>query len=217
MTKPHLILGNANYSSWSMRPFLVLKRAEIEFTTEFLPIRTDEFKARLSEVSPFALVPTLLLGGDAIGDSLAIAEWAAEENPLLWPKDDVMRAKARMLTAQMHGGFSGIRSELPMNLKRVGKPRASLSDDVHADISKLSAAWGQCLETYGGPFLFGEWSIADAFYTPVATRFQSYGIELPEPLQSYVETLLKQSDYLEWLAIAKSETWVIEDVDQNFD
>lgn len=209
---PHLILGNARYSSWSMRPWLVLKRAGIEFTTEFLPLRTDDFRARMQKETPFALVPALRLGDDVIGDSWAICEWAAEQIPSLWPRTDIERAKARMLAGQMHAGFMAIRREMPMDLFHRAEPAVSPSEDVMKDISKLSIGWGQALERSGGPFLFGSWSIADAFYTPVATRFRTYGIDLPEPLQSYCETLLDQPEFLEWEAIARKETWVIEDL-----
>lgn len=216
MSLPHLILGNARYSSWSMRPYLALKRAGIEFTTEFLPLRTEEFRARMRQVSPFALVPTMLLGDDAIGDSWAICEWAAEQVPSLWPKDEILRAKARMLAGQMHAGFMPIRREMPMNLGRINKPRAELGEDVMQDIAKLSAGWGQALEQSGGPFLCGDWSIADAMYTPVATRFLSYGIKLPTLLQDYCDHLLQQPEYLEWKALADAETWVIDDMEQNY-
>ncbi len=211
MTQPHLILGNARYSSWSMRPFLVFRRAGLEFTTEFLPLRTDMFRSRMAGISPFALVPAMRLGDDVIGDSLAIAEWVAEQYPSLWPSDDVQRARARMLTGQMHAGFMALRREMPMDLFHRAEPASPPGEDVMKDISRLSAAWGQALESSGGPFLFGDWSIADAFYTPVAARFRSYGVDLPEPLQSYCEHLLKQPEFLEWEAIARKETWVIED------
>lgn len=208
---PHLILGNARYSSWSMRPFLVLKRAGIAFTTEFLPMRTDTFRARMNEVSPFGLVPVLKLGDDAIGDGWAICEWAAEQVPSLWPRDEIARARSRMLAGQMHAGFMALRRECPMDLFHRAVPAMVPGEDVMKDISKLSSAWGRELERSGGPFLFGDWSIADAFYTPVATRFRSYGIALPEPLQSYVVHLLKQPEFTEWEAIAQKEDWVIED------
>ena len=123
MTTPHLILGNARYSSWSMRPWLVLKHAGIEFTQEFLPLRTDDFRSRMSGETPFALVPTLKLGDEVIGDSWAICEWAAEQVPSLWPEDPVQRAQARMLAGQMHAGFMNIRRELPMDLERFVEPR----------------------------------------------------------------------------------------------
>ena len=216
MTLPHLILGNAVYSSWSMRPWLVLKRAGIEFTTEFLPLRTDEFRARLAKVSPLGLVPVLKLGDDVIGDSLAISEWAAEQVPSLWPRDEIRRAQSRMLAGQMHAGFMNIRRELPMNLRRTGVPRSALDDSVMQDISKLSKAWGRALEVSGGPFLFGDWSIADAMYTPVATRFRSYAIDLPLELADYCALLLEQPEFLEWEALAAREDWVIEAMDTEY-
>lgn len=211
MSLPHLILGNARYSSWSMRPWLVFKRAGIDFTSEFLPLRTDEFRARMAKVSPFALVPTLVLGDEVIGDSWAICEWLAEQVPSLWPRDEFKRAQARMLAGQMHAGFMNIRRELPMDLYRDNEPRVTLADEVMADVSKLSAAWGQALHKSDGPFLFGDWSIADAFYTPVAARFRSYAISLPVELQTYCDTLLSTPEFLEWKSMADKEDWVIED------
>jgi glutathione S-transferase len=216
MVVPHLILGNARYSSWSMRPYLVLKRAGIEFTTEFLPLRTDEFRARMRDVSPFALVPTLQIGDEIIGDSLAISEWAAEKVPSLWPEDSLRRAQARMLAGQMHAGFMNIRRELPMNLGRDSEARETLEEGVLLDIEKLILGWRSALEKSGGPFLFGDWSIADAMYAPVATRFRTYDITLPWDAQAYCSTLLDQPEFLEWNKIAEGETWVIEDVEQNY-
>ena len=216
MTKPHLILGNAAYSSWSMRPYLVMKRAGMDFTTEFVPLRTQAFRDYLPKVSPFGLVPTLKLGDDAICDSLAISEWAAEEVASLWPQDQLQRAKARMLTGQMHAGFMSIRRELPMNLNRSGVPRETLDDEVVEDITKMSKALGQQLHNSGGPFLFGDYSIADAFYTPIATRFESYGIGLEPIVQAYMANLLEQPEYLAWKAIADAEEWVRDDIENDY-
>lgn len=213
---PHLFLGNARYSSWSMRPWLVLKRAGIAFTHEFLPLRTDEFRTRMAQVSPFALVPTLRLGDEVFGDCWAICEWAAEQVPSLWPSDALARGQARMLSGQMHAGFMNIRRELPVNLGRYAQPRETLDEGVLADIEKLIRGWNFALEESGGPFLFRDWSIADAMYTPVATRFQSYGISLPPDLQMYCSTLLEQPEYLEWAALAENETWIIEDTEHNY-
>ena len=198
MATPHLILGNAVYSSWSMRPWLVLKTAGIEFTQEFLPLRTDEFRTRLAEVSPFALVPTMTIGDQVIGDCWAICEWAAEQVPGLWPEDPMARAEARMLAGQMHAGFMNIRRELPMDLRRFADPRDELDESVLSDIEKLARGWRFALEKSGGPFLFGEWSIADAMYTPVATRFRSYDISLPPDLQAYSTSLMETDEFAEW-------------------
>lgn len=212
MTTPHLYLGNARYSSWSMRPWLVLKRAGIEFTQEFHPLRQDVTRAYMAEVSPFALVPSMKLGDELIGDSMAISEWAAEQVPGLWPTDPVARAQARMLAGQMHAGFMNIRREMPMDVLRYGEPRTELDESVLTDIEKLVRGWRFALEKSGGPFLFGEWSIADAFYMPVASRFRSYDITLPPDLQVYSSGLLETPEYLEWHALAEAETWVIEDL-----
>lgn len=216
MAAPHLILGNARYSSWSMRPYLVLKRAGIEFTTEFLPLRTDEFRTRMKAVSPFALVPTLQIGDEVIGDSLAISEWAAEQVSTLWPADPARRGQARMLAGQMHAGFMNIRRELPMNLGRDAEPREALDESVFLDIEKLILGWRSALDVSGGPFLFGDWSIADAMFTPVATRFRSYDITLPGDCQAYSCNLLDQPEFREWNEIAGGETWVIDDIEHNY-
>ncbi len=211
MTKPHLILGNARYSSWSMRPYLVLERAGIEYTAEFHPLRTDKFREEVRKVSPFGLVPALMLGDESIADSLAISEWAAEQVPSLWPKDEVARGMARMLAGQMHAGFQPIRRELPMDLGRDHKPRKALSDEVYAEIARMKIGWGMALHRSGGPFLFGDWSIADAFYTPVASRFRTFAIELGPEFQDYCDLLLAQPEFLKWEAMAADEDWVIED------
>ncbi len=193
-----------------MRPWLVLKRARIEFTQEFHPLQRDETRAYMAEVSPFALVPSMKLGDQLIGDSWAICEWAAEQMPGLWPADPTVRAQARMLAGQMHAGFMNIRRELPMDIGRYGEPRATLDDSVLTDIEKLVRGWRFALEKSGGPFLFGDWSIADAFYTPVASRFRSYDITLPPDMQAYSSGLLETPEYLEWQALAEAESWVIE-------
>lgn len=211
MATPHLILGNAVYSSWSMRPWLVLKTAGIEFTQEFLPLRTEEFRTRMAEVSPFALVPTMTIGDHVIGDCWAICEWAAEQVPSLWPEDPIARAQARMLAAQMHAGFMNIRRELPMNLRRFADPRDELDQSVLSDVEKLARGWRFALEKSGGPFLFGDWSIADAMYTPVATRFRSYDISLPPDLQAYSTSLMETDEFAEWEKLAEAEDWVIAD------
>ena len=116
-----------------------------------------------------------------------------------------------MMAAQMHASFMNIRRELPMDLYRQNEPRVTLKDEVVAEVSKLSAAWGQALHKSGGPFLFGEWSIADAFYLPIASRFSSYAISLPAELQDYCDALLATPEFAEWKAIADEEDWIIED------
>ena len=205
MTTPHIYLGNLTYSSWSMRPWLVLKRSGLAFDDTMLPLRTDEFAAKIDALSPTRLVPVLHVEGRKITDSLAISEWAAEQVPSLWPSDPLTRAAARSATSQMHSGFQMIRSQFPVNLRR-SAPRPDVSEETLAEIDKMQDVWARCLNTSGGPFLFGDWSIADAFFTPVATRFRSYHIELRPDMQAYCDRLLGEPEFLEWERRARQET-----------
>jgi len=212
MSKPHIYLGNLTYSSWSMRPWLVLKRSGIDFEDTVIPLRTDEFAEKIGDISPTRLVPVLHVGGAKITDSLAISEWAAEQVPSLWPADALVRAKARSVTAQMHSGFSNIRTQFPVNLRRDGA-RPDVTPETLAEVKKMEALWRDCLEKSGGPFLFGDWSIADAFYTPVATRFRSYQVSIADDSHAYCERLMAEPEFLEWDKRAASETDTIEAFD----
>ncbi|WP_420433756.1 glutathione S-transferase family protein [Hyphobacterium sp.] len=200
-----LHIGNKRFSSWSMRPWLALKRAEIAFQENIIPLDQEETRENLLALSPAATVPVLETPDGTIWDSLAICEWAAEKAPGLWPKDPAARARARAITASMHSGFAALRSELPMDLQH---PPSAIDMSVACwrDIEAVQALWAH-VKAADGPFLFGDWSIADAFFTPVATRFQTYAVPLSTEAASYVETLLSDPDYKEWKSAACDESF----------
>jgi glutathione S-transferase len=205
MSRPQLFIGNKRYSSWSLRPWLALRHGGIDFEEIVIPLDTPEFASRVGPVSPTRMVPALHVGRLVVWDSLAISEWAAEQAPSLWPAAPPLRAKARAMAATMHAGFVALRREASMNLGRQGKPKA-LSAAALDDVARIEALWRD-FGVDGGPFMFGAWSIADAFWTPVATRIRSYAIPVGPASQAYVDTLLSQPHYLEWLAAARAETY----------
>jgi glutathione S-transferase len=203
-----LVIGNKAWSSWSMRPWLVLKRAGADFTERHVELRQGErTAAAIAAHSPSGLVPALTDGDLTVWDSLAICEYLAEKfpNAHLWPDDSAARALARAATAEMHSGFSSLRGECPMNLA-VEPKVAELSEATHKDLRRIARLWGDLLQRLGGPWLGGaEWGIADAFYTPVATRLRTYGVRLSDFGDSgrggeYAERLLERPEFLAWEA-----------------
>lgn len=208
-----LVIGNKNYSSWSLRSWLLMRVADISFGEVLLPLDTDEFEQKIHDYSPSGCVPVLIEGKTAIWDTLAIAEYLAEVFPEkhLWPADAAARAQARAVSAEMHSGFPDLRRELPMNLRRpVGA--VPVSKGTLGDIDRIFKIWRGCREEWGrgGQFLFGDFSIPDAFYAPVAARFQTYGLELDEIVGSYVEVIHRLPAFLEWQQGARDEPWIIE-------
>jgi glutathione S-transferase len=210
-----LVIGNRKWSSWSMRPWLVLKRLRAPFTETIVPLRqqgTTEAAIRAAG-SPSGQAPVLKDGGIVIWDSLAICEYLADKHPeaALWPKDAAARALGRSAAAEMHAGFHSLRGECPMDLS--AEPRAvTLSEATHKDIRRVVELWSDLRGRFGegGPFLLGAWSIADAFFTPVATRFRTYGVQLSDfgdrgEAARYGETLLATSEFKAWEAAAKTE------------
>jgi glutathione S-transferase len=205
MSRPVLHIGNKSLSTWSLRPWLTLKKAGIAFDENVIPLDQEETRERLLALSPAATVPVLETAVGNIWDSLAICEWVAEQSPALWPEDAGLRAIARAVTSSMHSGFAALRGELPMNLQR--EPTAKdMSVACWADIERIQALWAH-VQSGEGPFLFGEWSIADAFFTPVATRFETYCVPLSTDAAAYVKTLLADPVYKDWHAAAQLETW----------
>jgi glutathione S-transferase len=204
-----LVIGNKNYSSWSLRPWLALKQAGIAFDEVRIPLYEPRSKSALLEHSPAGKVPVLHDGDVTVWDSLAICEYLAERFPHnnLWPQDAGARAQARAVSAEMHSGFPDLRSRMPMNL-RSSHPGRGRDDAVNADIARVVALWSDCRERHAarGPFLFGTFSIADAMYAPVATRFITYGVELPPLCAQYVEQLRALPALQEWYAAARIET-----------
>ncbi|SDL77716.1 glutathione S-transferase family protein [Maricaulis salignorans] len=204
MDRPVLHIGNKQLSSWSLRPWLALRKAGIAFDEHMIPLDRPESRAALEAASPGGTVPVLETGGVAIWDSLAICEWAAERNPILWPADPDIRGQARSVTAAMHSGYSALRNACPMDLRRTAAP-VTLDDAVRRDVVAIQAVWAAVRRSGDGPFLFGRWSIADAFYTPVAARFHHFAIELDPASQAYCDTLLADEDYRDWFDAAQRE------------
>lgn len=204
-----LVIGTKKWSTWSMRPWLVLKRARLPFTETLIELRQENnmSAAAIRPHSPSGLVPALKDGDLTVWDSLAICEYVAEKAPGLWPKDPAARALARAAAAEMHSGFTSLRGECPMALEIEPKV-AELSEATHKDIRRIATLWNELLGRFGGPFLAGEWSIADAFYTPVATRFRTYGVRLSDfgdagRAGEYAERLLETPEFKAWEAEAR--------------
>jgi glutathione S-transferase len=203
-----LVIGTKKWSTWSLRPWLVLKRVGVPFKEIEIELRRgDATEADIAKHSPSKLAPALKDGDLVVWDSLAICEYLAEKFPeaKLWPQDPELRALARSAAAEMHSGFSSLRGECPMDLGLIKK--ADLSEATQKDVRKITERWNQLLKRSGGPFLLGEWSIADAFYTPVATRFRTYGVHLSDygdtgAAGAYCERLLETPEFLAWEAEA---------------
>jgi glutathione S-transferase len=209
-----LVIGNKNYSSWSMRPWLALRANDIPFEEIFIPLYTGEAdKRRLLSFTPSGKVPTLIDGDVTIWDSLAIIEYLAERFPekRLWPEDRASRAHARSISAEMHSGFAALRNECGMNLHRPVRAIA-LSEDARANIKRIQQIWIECRERYGklGPYLFGAFGGADAMFAPVVHRFRTYAIEVAPEAQAYMETMMSLPAFAEWTRAGLAETLVIE-------
>jgi glutathione S-transferase len=207
MAKPVLHIGDKNYSSWSLRPWLALKHGGIAF---------DEVQHDLPElgggapafgaISPTGRVPALDLGeGVVIVESIAICEWAADMAASLWPADPVQRAQARSLAAIMHAGFVGLRNEAPMNIRRCSDASRMTAAGL-GDAAKMDALWSAALQKSGGPWLFGKWSIADAMYAPAVTRFVTYAIPRSADGEAYIAATCAEPHMAAWIEAAGKET-----------
>jgi glutathione S-transferase len=211
-----LVIGNKNYSSWSLRPWLAMKVAGLAFEEERIPLDQPQTKASILRHSPTGKVPCLIDGALTVWDSLAICEYVNETHAggRLWPADRAARATARSVAAEMHSGFAALRMNLSMDI-RARKPErgraAQERADVQADITRVVAIWTGCLDASGGPMLFGEFSIADAFFAPVVTRFATYGVALPPLLAAYSERVFALSPMREWVAAAQVEVEYLPD------
>jgi glutathione S-transferase len=205
-----IIIGDKIWSTWSLRPWLALKRTGEAFTETLIALRQPETRANLLAAgSPSGMAPVLKDGDTVVWDSLAICEYLADRfpNARLWPSDVARRALGRAAAAEMHSGFPSLRGECPMDLSLTTE--VELSEATHVDIRRIVALWNDLRGRFGadGPFLLGEWSIADAFYTPVATRFRSYGVMLTDfgdkgAAGAYGEALLETPEFKEWEAAA---------------
>ena len=212
-----LHIANKNYSSWSLRPWLLLRHHGIAFDEQRLLLDTPEFARTIADWSPNRAVPALRHAGITIWDSLAICEYANETflDGRGWPVDASARAVARSVSAEMHSGFQALRKALPMNCRRRthGTP---IGPDVQANIDRIGALWRDCRARFGadGAFLFGGFSIADAMYAPVVLRFVGYGVAMDAPMQAYVDTLLALPALQEWLRDAAAESESLAATDQ---
>jgi glutathione S-transferase len=202
-----LVIGDKNVSSWSMRPWLVLRHFGIPFDEVLIPLYQSGAKALILEVSPSGKVPCLITdAGDAVWESLAIMETLAERHPehAMWPRDAVARARARSISAEMHAGFPDLRQNMPMEIcthaAGIGATPGAL-----ANIARIEAIWDDCLTKSGGPFLFGEFGIADAMFAPVVMRFNSYAPELNARSCDYVDAVTALPAVAEWIDAARQE------------
>ena len=207
-----LILGNKNYSSWSMRPWLAMKVVGVSFEEEVISLNAPEFKSRLLPVSGTGKVPTLIDGNVRIWESLAIIEYLAEKFPAarLWPDNPQARAHARAIANEMHAGFLPLRRSCPMNMWRPVK-KLALNDETNANVRRIDAMWADCRARYGagGPFLFGHFTAADAMYAPVVSRFHTYAVEVGLAARAYMAAVMALPAWREWREAALKEPWVL--------
>ena len=206
-----LVIGNKNYSSWSMRPWVLMREAKIPF--EEVPLKFDESGgglrvAGIERYSAAGKVPVLLIDGEPVWDTLAICETVAELYPAkqLWPRDERARRVARSVCAEMHSGFQALRGAMPMNI-RGRYPGKGLNEKSGKDIQRVVAIWSDCRARFGkgGPFLFGAFGIPDAFYAPVVMRFQTYAVEVPPAVRAYREAVQSLAAVREWCDAARRE------------
>ena len=207
-----LVIGNKNYSSWSLRAALALELTGEPYEEQHIPLRRPDTAQRIGEHSPSGRVPVLLTDLGPVWDSLAIGEYLAECFPEahLWPRGEYARAVARSVCAEMHSGFAALRAHLPMDLQRQA-PLERIPDEAQVDIRRVCALWQHCRQHFGadGPFLFGHASLADAFYAPVAARFHSYQVGLPDEAAAYVATVYQWPAFQRWYRAALQETETI--------
>lgn len=211
-----LIIGNRAYSSWSMRGWLALKQSGLEFEELVVPLFDEAWEKRREghEFAPsLGKVPILWDNECVVWDSLAIIEFLADRvgREKYWPNDDAARGMARSMAAEMHSGFSNLRRELPMNVRRI-IDSGPLSNQVREEIDRIMQLWAQARARYGGTgeFLFGDWCAVDIMFAPVVTRFVTYRVAVPPFAAAYMEAVLAQDHVVEWIELAQDEPWVIE-------
>jgi glutathione S-transferase len=201
-----LVIGNKNYSSWSLRPWLALKVLGLAFDEKRIPLYRPGSKEEILRYSPAGRVPVLHDGATAVWDSLAILEYLAERHPQLWPSDPRERASARAVSAEMHSGFAHLRQQMGMNVRK-RYPGKGQTPEAMADVERIQAIWSAAR----GPFLFGEFTAADAMYAPVVLRFRTYGV--PARNKSYVDAILALPAMREWIEAAEHEPESIPELD----
>lgn len=205
-----LVIGNKNYSSWSFRPWIAMKAAGIPFEERVIPLYEPGSREQVLRYSPAGKVPILLDGDTAIWETTAILEYVAERFPKaeLWPRETSARAHARSVAAEMHAGFQALRKACPMNMWLPPKLRPQ-SEEVTENVRRINAIWWDCLQRYGGPFLFGAFGAADAMYAPVVSRFHSYGILVSPKCHAYMDAVMALPAWREWEAAARKEIWIM--------
>jgi glutathione S-transferase len=214
MTVLKLIIGNKNYSSWSMRPWIAMKVANIPFEETVISLDAPNFKQVVGPVSATGKVPVLIDGEVRVWESLAILEYLAENFPEagLWPAESGLRAIARAISNEMHAGFVPLRRHMPMNMWRPVIKR-ELTPEVTANVQRIESIWSECRERYGkkrgGPFLFGGFGAADAMYAPVVARLNTYNVDVTSTAKAYMDEVMQLPAWREWHAAALTETWVL--------
>ena len=211
MNELTLVIGTRNYSSWSLRPWLLLRHLGLAFAERQYHFGTPEFDSEIPKLSPTRLVPLLIHGERRVWESLAICEYASElADGRGWPADPGLRASARSVATEMHSGFHALRAACPMNVRATGR-QVPMTPPLAQDLARVDAMWSGCRRDNGerGPYLFGEFSIADAMYAPVVLRIRSYGLPLSELAARYRDTLLADPPLQEWIEAACVETVVV--------
>jgi glutathione S-transferase len=207
-----LLIGNKNYSSWSLRPWIAMKVAGIPFAEEVISLDAADFKERVRKISAAGKVPALADGRTQVWESLAILDHLAEKFPLarLWPAEESARAHARSIAAEMHAGFTPLRRHYPMNVRRPVKRREPIAEVVD-NINRIDAIWTDCRSRFGqgGPFLFGAFGAADAMYAPVVSRFHTYAVDVSPVARVYMEAVTGLPAWADWCAAAREEPWVL--------
>ena len=214
MSQLTLVIGNKNYSSWSLRPWLAMKQAGLDFAEIRIPLDTPTSHQEIRRYSPSGRVPVLLHNDLTIWESLAICEYVAEgfaQN--LWPEDTAARAIARSVSTEMHAGFVSLRQNMPMDC-RSRHPGLGMNASVQADVDRITAIWRECREKFGGTgdLLFGHFTIADAMFAPVVSRFVTYGVQLDSVAQAYIEAVWALPAMQEWVTSANNEVESIETI-----
>ena len=207
-----LLIGNRNYSTWSLRPWLVLRHFEIPVHDEVLQLSGPGWREKIAAQSPTGKVPVLIDGDLVVPETLAIIEYLADLYPdkAIWPVDRRDRALARSAAAEMHAGFSALRSKAPMNLRASHAGKVD-PDGVRGDLHRVETLWGGLLEKSGGPYLFGAFSAADAMFAPLATRLRTYELPVSDMAARYVEAIYALPAFQDWLSMALQEPWVVDD------
>jgi glutathione S-transferase len=217
MSRPVLTISSKNYSSWSLRGWLLCQLAGLDVEEEVVSLDDPSNRAELLLLAPSVLVPRLSHEGASVWDTLAIAEYLAELFPKagMLPKDRLARAHCRSISGEMHSGFFNLRSALPMNLK-AHHEKFKVFTGAQPDIERVQAIWAECLERWGGPFLFGAPTIADAMFAPVCTRFLTYSVPITATSRAYCDTIMGWAPMQKWVAAAKAEPEEMEELDMEF-